>query len=132
MDPSVDPAIIISRLNGNNMGEYFGASLAVCDMNHDGLDDLIIGAPYWGNDNGRVYIYLGDTKVEIILIFLSFRFSFNLVISNFFQFFFISKGFSKANIVLDGLLDDGLFGYAVTCGDLDADGFDGIELNIIL
>ncbi|KAK0170411.1 hypothetical protein PV328_010979 [Microctonus aethiopoides] len=97
IDPSVDPAIIISRLNGNNMGEYFGASLAVCDMNHDGLDDLIIGAPYWGNDNGRVYIYLGD-----------------------------AKGFSKSNIVLDGLLDDGLFGYAVTCGDLDADGFDDL------
>ncbi|KAK0162059.1 hypothetical protein PV327_008427 [Microctonus hyperodae] len=97
MDPSVDPATIISRLNGNNMGEYFGASLAACDMNHDELDDLIIGAPYWGNDNGRVYIYLGD-----------------------------AKGFSNASIVLDGPLDDGLFGYAVTCGDLDADGFDDL------
>ena len=41
--------------------------MAVGDLNKDGLDDLLIGAPYWGEDTGRVYIYLGTSKVRNIL-----------------------------------------------------------------
>lgn len=54
---------MVAYLRGSSFGEYFGASLATGDLNKDGLDDLIVGAPHWKNDNGRVYIYLG-TKVN--------------------------------------------------------------------
>lgn len=58
---------MIARLWGTDIGEFFGASLATGDLNKDGLHDLVIGAPYWGNDNGRVHVYLGSPKVNIIV-----------------------------------------------------------------
>ncbi|XP_011705683.1 PREDICTED: integrin alpha-PS5-like, partial [Wasmannia auropunctata] len=52
----------IVNLCGSEIGEFFGASLASGDLNNDGLDDLVVGAPHWGNDNGRVHVYLGSPK----------------------------------------------------------------------
>ncbi|KAG8238568.1 hypothetical protein J437_LFUL017504, partial [Ladona fulva] len=51
---------------GIQCGEYFGSSIAVGDMNGDSYDDLIVGAPFYSNDDvmltdydrGRVAIYL--------------------------------------------------------------------------
>lgn len=68
MNPRSDPAMILTRITGKTIGEYFGASLAVGDLNNDGLDDLIVGAPHWGNDNGKIYIYFGNLHVSIMLI----------------------------------------------------------------
>ncbi|KAH8278154.1 hypothetical protein KR018_005338 [Drosophila ironensis] len=56
----------IFNITGRQIGEYFGYSLATSDVDGDGLDDLIIGAPlYTDPDNvegkydvGRVYILL--------------------------------------------------------------------------
>lgn len=56
---------LVTKLHGTDIGEFFGASLAVGDLNNDGLDDLLIGAPYWGDDNGKVYAYLGTSKVRL-------------------------------------------------------------------
>lgn len=57
-------------LPGENSGDRFGFSLAVADLNNDGYDDLVTGAPkydpttYWpisgtAPDGGRIYIYAG-------------------------------------------------------------------------
>lgn len=56
-------------LEGEQHGEYFGASLTSCDVNGDGRDDLIIGAPLWSRDSdeGRVYVYQskGQNEFEV-------------------------------------------------------------------
>ncbi|KAG7199784.1 hypothetical protein KM043_000447 [Ampulex compressa] len=91
LDPS---SSLVATLRGSEIGEFFGASLAAGDVDQDGLDDLIIGAPHWGMDNGRVYIYYGR-----------------------------SKGPLDAGTILEGATEDAQFGYALACGDLDKDGY---------
>ncbi|XP_025095116.1 integrin alpha-8-like isoform X4 [Pomacea canaliculata] len=53
----------INNITGEQIGAYFGAALAVSDLNGDGKDDIIVGAPFYGDfsgsdyETGRVYIY---------------------------------------------------------------------------
>ena len=51
---------------GGSSNMYFGSSLAVADVNHDGISDLVVGAPgrranETGNERaqGRVMVYMG-------------------------------------------------------------------------
>ncbi|XP_032681559.1 integrin alpha-PS3-like isoform X2 [Odontomachus brunneus] len=96
LEPKRDP-LMVTNLHGSDIGEYFGASLATGDLNRDGLDDLVVGAPHWKNDNGRIHIYLGTSE----------------------------EHFDKS-VILEGVYEDAQFGYAVACGDLDGDGFSDI------
>lgn len=56
-------AIVVAKVEGQEIGGGFGASLTSGDINGDGLDDLIVGAPHSGQDNGMVYIFWGNSKV---------------------------------------------------------------------
>lgn len=64
----------IFNITGRQIGEYFGYALASCDVDGDGLDDLIIGAPMYsepGNaegkyDVGRIYVLLQTSTDEVI------------------------------------------------------------------
>ena len=38
-------------LLGRQTGEYFGASLASVDVDGDGRDEIVVGAPLFNNDN---------------------------------------------------------------------------------
>uniref|UniRef100_A0A670J9B3 Integrin subunit alpha 3 n=1 Tax=Podarcis muralis TaxID=64176 RepID=A0A670J9B3_PODMU len=47
---------------GDQVGSYFGSSIALADLNNDGWQDLIVGAPYYFDrkeeKGGAVYVYM--------------------------------------------------------------------------
>ncbi|KAG7202815.1 hypothetical protein KM043_009972 [Ampulex compressa] len=88
-------------LNGQQHGEYFGASLATCDVNNDGKDELIVGAPLWNKevDEGRIYIYTGKQNDVLDMQYI------------------------------EGEAMGGRFGSAIAClGDIDYNGYGDIAV----
>eukprot|EP00794_Sanderia_malayensis_P003301 gene3301-3784_t len=51
------------------IGSYFGSSLAIADVNGDGHEDLLVGAPFFAvhANEGAVYLYLNTGKDNIDL-----------------------------------------------------------------
>jgi hypothetical protein len=83
-------------------GEFLGAALSRAgDVNDDGFDDLIVGAfrsDVPGEDAGRVYVFFGGDPMDAV-----------------------------ADVTLDGPVEGGFFGRAVSGGhDFNGDGFDDV------
>ena len=65
----------LNNMTGDQIGAYFGYSVASGDLNGDGLDDVIVGAPMWTNyevmgkyETGRVYVVYQDSNVRAVEI----------------------------------------------------------------
>jgi hypothetical protein len=91
-------------INGSTQGDMFGWDVSGAgDMNKDGLDDVIIGAPGYDNDTGKAYVFFGQ--------------KFSLAA-------FKSK---QANITILGEVQGSEFGSSVSdAGDVNKDGYDDI------
>ncbi len=51
------------EMSGESTDNYFGNSVSTAgDVNHDGYDDVIVGAPGYNSCDGRAYIYFGDSS----------------------------------------------------------------------
>ncbi|CAF1283642.1 unnamed protein product [Didymodactylos carnosus] len=99
----------IQSINGSQVGAYFGASLCVMDVNNDGLDDLLVGAPLYTirkdgrilSDAGRVKVYYQNKQHELIL-----------------------------GTPLDGTKKGGRFGHAIAkLGDINKDGYEDVAIS---
>ncbi|XP_005164152.1 integrin alpha-3 isoform X2 [Danio rerio] len=86
-------------VTGEQVGSYFGNSVAVVDLNNDGWKDLIVGAPFYFDrkmdKGGAVYVYMNQNG--------SFR--------------------NKSDVVLTGPKDSGFGMSVVAIGDVNQDGF---------
>ena len=62
----------LHNLTGDQIGAYFGYTIATCDINGDGLDDILIGVPMWTDftvmgkfETGRVFVVYQDKNVSL-------------------------------------------------------------------
>uniref|UniRef100_A0A672MWZ8 Integrin alpha-8-like n=1 Tax=Sinocyclocheilus grahami TaxID=75366 RepID=A0A672MWZ8_SINGR len=104
------PLKIMKAISGIQIASYFGHSVAVTDINRDGCDDILIGAPLFMEqlstqkfrEVGQVYVYLQRQG-----------FSFS----------------SRPNQILTGIYAYGRFGSAIApLGDIDHDGFNDVAV----
>lgn len=101
-EDSISDAFQTSNFVGLNTGDSYGITVSSAgDVNGDGYDDIIIGAPY--NDgiaanSGRAYIYFGGLIVNTL-----------------------------ADIILSGEAANNYFGYSVSsAGDVNNDGYSDV------
>ncbi|XP_005089679.2 integrin alpha-4 [Aplysia californica] len=101
---------VISLIEGTQVWSFFGASLCAVDIDGDGYDELLIGAPQYsdlsdkedGHDQGRVFIY-GRTQSDTKYVY-------------------------KAALV-GGEARFATFGHAIEAvGDLNQDGFQDVAI----
>jgi hypothetical protein len=107
--PDAGAASAHASFEGNRAGAHLGEALAgVGDVNDDGYEDVLIGAPRWTNPEvreGAAFLYLGSADG-------------------------IPSGDpSTADAALEGQQIDGRFGRAVIgLGDTNADGYDDVAI----
>jgi hypothetical protein len=83
--------------------EDLGTAVAVGDLNHDGVDDFVVGGPHASIQvtvPGRAYVFFGP-------------------VSGIFPA-------SAADVILEGEVEQDHFGVSVDVGDIDADGDDDL------
>ena len=100
--PEADPegdAFQSKVFNGLGSGYKHGTSVSSAgDVNGDGFDDIIIGAPGYSTNTGRAYIYFGGSNMNVI-----------------------------ADVVLTGVAVNYYFGSSVSsAGDVNGDGYSDV------
>ena len=91
-------------------GDYFGWSLTTADFNGDGLDDLAIGTPYKDTSKpnaGGVFILHGSNSGLVS---------------------FPDNFWTQNELVANESKENDFFGYSLTSGDFNNDGYDDLSI----
>ena len=99
----------LDALIGEQPGELFGASLSISDINGDGLDDIIVGAPHHTDFADH------EIKFEIGAVYIYHQRNWHFS--------------RKSDEILLGKHEGGRFGHAVAAlGDINGDGFNDVAV----
>ena len=148
------------RFDGMDSGDQFGRTVnGAGDVDGDGIGDLVVGAPFAGNNEGRVYVYSGATGIKLRTLWLFGTPGFghavsgagdvdgdgldDIVISTTAAFGGIGAGNSTGTVFaysvatgnlitqVDGQTPGGWLGWAIGhCGDIDQDGLADLMFTI--
>ncbi|CAN5523543.1 hypothetical protein BH10BAC5_BH10BAC5_23310 [soil metagenome] len=80
--------------NGESAGNIFGNSVTGGDLNADGYSDIIVSAPGYNSNTGKVYIYYGAASMDNV-----------------------------PDITMLGVAVNNYFGFPLSCGDINGDGY---------
>ncbi len=64
-NPGVQDTSATTRMDGRTPDGRFGASLAAGDLDGDGVDDLLIGAPQADDGAGQLYLLAADDALDL-------------------------------------------------------------------
>ncbi|MBI5185219.1 MAG: FG-GAP repeat protein [Nitrospinae bacterium] len=98
-----NPPVLLAKLGGKMPLDKFGFSLAGGDINGDGTNDVIVGAPYAASgyfQSGAVYVYYGGKAIS-----------------------------TSPSAVIGGPSVNANIGKTVASGDINGDGHDDIFIN---
>jgi len=98
MDANPDKIFVGEQEKGSEFGSGYPA---VYDIDNDGYDDIILGAVRSGDNTGRAYLYYGNTK-ELMD--------------------------ASHDLIFTGEEPGNYFGYTISCGDVDDDGYGDIVI----
>ena len=89
-------------LTGEKKENYFGRYLSEAgDVNNDGYDDVIVGAPFFDSDHGRAYVYFGGSPMD-----------------------------NTADVIITSGIPNYLGCSVSTAGDVNKDGYDDIIIGL--
>lgn len=99
-----DAPIIFNQPTSMTVAKAFGTAVAICDLDGDGIDDLIANDVAAASFNGRVYVFLGKN----------------------YSTWTAGTDTRSADALIEG---KGAFGGNVVCGDVDGDGTEDLVVS---